>query len=455
MSHQTYEVAVVGAGIAGIATAYALCARHGLRDVVLIDPLSPMSLTSACSGENYRNWWPHPTMTVFTDDSIGMMEDIARSSGNRINMTRRGYALATRSGGGNLLEELYRGYGSTADRLVRVHADGKAGSYVPALSEDWATAQDGVDVIQDRSLIRRAFPGFAEETAMVIHIRRGGDISGQQMGQFMLEGIRECGGRVTAGKVVSIEKGTNFRLALETSDGRKEIQADILVNAAGPFAESVAAMLDISLPLSNVLQQIIAFEDREGAIPRDMPFSIDLDEQTIDWSAEEIELLRADPETAWLTETMPGAIHCRPDGGPQGRWIKLGWAYNQTSTAPERTPTLDDGFPEIVLRGAARLNPALKTYYGRLPRNMTHYGGFYTMTDENWPLIGPMGIDGAFLVGALSGFGTMAACAAGQLCAAWATGRRLPEYANSLSLARYENAALMQELSSLQSKGVL
>ena len=101
------------------------------------------------------------------------------------------------------------------------------------------------------------------------------------------------------------------------------------------------------------------------------------------------------------------------------------------------------------------MNPALKAYYGRLPRNISHYGGFYTMTEENWPLIGPMGAEGAFVVGALSGFGTMAACAAGKLCAAWVTGSNLPDYAADLSLQRYENGRLMTDLSALQSKGVL
>ena len=109
---------------------------------------------------------------------------------------------------------------------------------------------------------------------------------------------------------------------------------------------------------------------------------------------------------------------------------------------------------QIVLRGAARLNPALKAYYGKLPRSMHHYGGWYTMTDENWPLIGPMGPEGSFMNCAHSGFGTMASCAGGELCAAWVAGGELPEYAADFSFQRYENAALMKSL--LESaKGVL
>ena len=47
-------------------------------------------MTSAQSGENYRNWRTHPVMTAFTDHAIDFLEAIARQSGNRIGMTRRG-----------------------------------------------------------------------------------------------------------------------------------------------------------------------------------------------------------------------------------------------------------------------------------------------------------------------------------------------------------------------------
>lgn len=93
-------------------------------------------------------------------------------------------------------------------------------------------------------------------------------------------------------------------------------------------------------------------------------------------------------------------------------------------------------------------------YYGKLPRSMHHYGGWYTMTDENWPLIGPMGPEGSFMNCAHSGFGTMASCAGGELCAAWVAGGELPEYAADFSFQRYENDALMKSL--LESaKGIL
>lgn len=446
---------VIGTGVVGIATAYFLACRHGQRDIILIDRAQPMAFTSAQSGENYRNWWPHPAMVAFTNRSIDLMEEIARDSANRINMTRRGYALATRSSDiDEFVEQLHKGLGDEAANLIRFHGESGSPGYHGFDTPAWEQVPDGVDILQSPSLIREKFPGFDPAIRTIIHIRRGGDISGQQLGMYMLEYLREAGARRIAGEVVGIDRRDGFRVDAMTGDGVKHFEADRIVNAAGPFAGRIAAMVGVELPILNTFQQKIAFEDRQGAIPRVRPFSIDLDPQQIDWTDEERDMLLDDPKIAWLAKEMPGAVHCRPDGGDGGRWIKLGWAFNEKPAEATWEPPLDANFPEIVLRGASRLQPALKIYYGHLPRATHHYGGWYTRTEENWPLIGPMGPDGAFMNCAMSGFGTMAACAAGELCAAWITGTDLPDYAKGFSLERREDAALMAALRTAD-KGVL
>jgi glycine/D-amino acid oxidase-like deaminating enzyme len=450
------DIAIIGAGIVGVACAYYLALRCGGRGIALIDPLTPMSLTSAASGENYRNWWPHPVMTAFTDYSIDLLEQIARQSQNRIHMTRRGYALATRLADPDaLLRQLRDGYGPEGAARIRVHAEGSAATYTPALSPAWEAAPDGVDVIQSRDLIRQHFPSFDPAVATIVHIRRAGHISGQQLGSLMLEHLRAGGATLVPARVMEIERRDGFVLKLAGRDGTETLHAASVVNAAGPHLAEIAAMLGERLPVTNIFQQKIAFADTARAIDRRMPFAIDLDGQEIDWTEQERAILREDPATTWLAALMPGGIHCRPEGGDTGTWIKLGWAYNRTSSAPRNDPPTDPNFPEVVLRGAARLNPALKIYYGRLPRQMSHYGGYYTLTQENWPLIGPMRTEGAFVAGALSGFGTMAACASGALCAAWIAGDPLPPFAAPLSLARHDDSALMQKLLTAASTGIL
>ena len=449
---QVVDVAVIGAGSVGIAVAYYLVRHGGVSRVALVDARDPMSLTSAQSGENYRNWWPHPVMTAFTDHSIALMEELDQASGGRLHMTRGGYALATRrEAPEDLIAELDRGY-ADSPALIRIRQS--PSDYQPPRRAPWQEAPAGVDVLLDRSLIRTTFPAFAHDIATVIHIRRAGSIDAQQMGQVMLESIREAGGRLVRGEVKSISRDSAFTLEIMAPDGVQSLRADRVVNAAGPFVRDVAAMLGEDLPVKCVFQQKIAFPDTEGAVPRVMPFSIDLDGQELAWSGEDRAVLADDEATRHLVEPMKGAIHCRPDGPVDGNWVKLGWAYNERASDPHGPEPIDPHFPDIVVRGASRLNPKLAAYIGRLPRGVRHYGGYYTMTDENWPLIGPMATPGAFVAGALSGYGSMAACATGAICAAWVTGAAIPAYARSFTLDRRSNAALMAELAAL-GKGTL
>lgn len=453
---RTCEIAIIGAGIAGIAAAYFLCRKHGRTSVLLIDRVPPMSFTSAQSGDNYRNWWPHPVMTDFSNDSIDLLEELAIESSNVFSLTRRGYALATRRG--NIDEHIAElDKNGTGD--VRVHANTGSERYEPPIDADWQTAPDGVDVLTDRELIQKVFPSFSSEISNVIHVRRGGDFSGQQLGQFMLEAIRAAGGNYMQGHVRGIERADGFRLDVEVDDGSQMVLADSILNAAGPFANEVAAMLGTDLPIRNYFQQKLAFEDTAAVVPRDLPFSIDLDVQNLAWSNAERDALLEDPELAWLAEPIAGGVHCRPEGGRDSRWVKLGWAYNDTASSAQEDlanePRRDDSFPEIVMRGASSLNPALRHYLDAMPTRRSHYGGYYSMTAENWPLVGPTSVDGAFVVGALSGFGSMAACGAGALSAAWLCGAPLPSYASSLSIARYDDAKLTASLRNAANKGLL
>src|SRR5690348_13041446 len=97
MSDTTAEIVICGAGIAGIAAAYHLAVRRGLRGVVLADERPPLSLTSDKSTECYRNWWPGPddAMVALMNRSIDLLEDLARESSNVFRMNRRGYLFVT------------------------------------------------------------------------------------------------------------------------------------------------------------------------------------------------------------------------------------------------------------------------------------------------------------------------------------------------------------------------
>jgi glycine/D-amino acid oxidase-like deaminating enzyme len=84
--------------------------------------------------------------------------------------------------------------------------------------------------------------------------------------------------------------------------------------------------------------------------------------------------------------------------------------------------------------------PDLGVYLERMSAPVID-GGYYTKTRENRPLISPLPVSGAYVIGALSGFGIMAAPAAAELLSAYIAGSSLPTYAGAFDLARYSEPA--------------
>ena len=54
-------------------------------------------------------------------------------------------------------------------------------------------------------------------------------------------------------------------------------------------------------------------------------------------------------------------------------------------------------------------------------------------------MIGPLPVEGAYVIGGLSGYGIMTSQAAGELLAAHITSGELPEYAPMFLFSRYEH----------------
>ena len=206
MSPAGAEVAICGAGIAGVAAAYHLAVRRGIGGVVLIDERPPLTLTSDKSAECYRNWWPGPgdDMVALMNRSIDLLEEQARASGNAFLLNRRGYLFATAEPArvGQFLDAALEAaaLGSGPVRVHRTAAD----TYEAASADGFDSPLTGADVITEPALIRRHFPYLAPDTLAVLHARRCGWFSGQQLGMHLLERARERGVRLIEGRVEAI-----------------------------------------------------------------------------------------------------------------------------------------------------------------------------------------------------------------------------------------------------------
>jgi glycine/D-amino acid oxidase-like deaminating enzyme len=194
--------------------------------------------------------------------------------------------------------------------------------------------------------------------------------------------------------------------------------------------------------------------DTQCVLDRNAPLVIWSDPQRLEWSEEEKEYLQEEAETQMLLDELPAGIHTRPDGGADSPIILVLWEYRARRVEPVWPIYEDAMYPEVVMRGLARMIPGMRTYQQKAGKPRLD-GGYYTKTEENRPLIGRLPVEGAFVIGALSGFGLMVACAAGELVAEYVIGETLPSYATAFALERYQDPAYLAMLEAWGASGQL
>jgi len=443
------DVVVCGAGIIGVATAYHLKVELRVERVVLCDPRPPLTLTSDKSTECYRNWWPNAPMVGLMNRSIDLLDEWADQSANAFRMNRRGYLYVTADSGRALdWEKSARRVSELGAGPLRIYrSDSPGPSYQPAVPTD------GADLILDPSQIQEHFPYLTDRAIAVLHTRRAGWLSAQQLGVFLLEQAKNAGLTFVPHRAVAVETRAN-RVQSVTLENGEVIRTGSLVNAAGPLVGEVAAMLDEELPVTSELHLKAAFKEHRRVVPSHAPLLIWSDPQRIDWAPEVADMLRESPQTRLLLDELPAACHGRPEGSEESPYVLMLWEYRRNVMEPVWPMPTDPLYPELVMRGMSTMVPGLSAYRDRLPHS-TVDGGYYTKTVENLPLIGPMATGGAFVVGALSGFGVMAAAGAGELIARHVTGEPLPAYAPAFLPSRYDDPEYVEALEQMTDGGQL
>jgi glycine/D-amino acid oxidase-like deaminating enzyme len=437
------RVVICGAGIAGVSAAYFL-GKCGIEDILLLDNQPPLTLTSDRSTECYRNWWPDVEVLALVNRSIDLMEQIAETSSNVFRMNRRGYLYLT----GDptrvpCMQEQASRISAAGAGPLRIQ-ESPASNYVPGSPEGYRDLPEGADLLLGCDLIMHHFPYVTDGAVAALHVRRAGWLSAQQLGMHLLEGARALGTRFRSARVMEVVTSGD-RVSGVVLDSGDQVECTVFINAAGPYFRSVGNMLGLDLPVEAEVHLKVAFKDSHHVVPRDAPVLIWNDSQILPWTDEERLLFGSEGGLEWLVKRFPGGAHTRPEGGGDSATILMLWDYRRNAVEPVFPVPLDDQYPEIALRGLATMLPGLHAYVGRAARPRLD-GGYYVRTRENRPLIGRTRVEGVYLIGALSGFGIMSACGAGELLAAHVTGVRLPPYAPAFSLARYDDAAYVRGL---------
>jgi glycine/D-amino acid oxidase-like deaminating enzyme len=448
-------VVICGAGIAGISAAYSLTIDHGINNVVLVDEREPMSLTSDKSTECYRNWWPGPddNMVRFMNRSIDLLEDLAIESKNFFELNRRGYIFLTADQ--NRAAQFRR----SAEEIsalgagpLRVHTTQKNDNqtYSPSPAHGFSNQPTGADLVLDPDTIQTHFPFITDQAIAMLHTRRCGWLSAQQLGGYLLQRARDNGAKLINGQVSGIQTDGHRinAIQIDGQSGPGSIQTRVFVNAAGPFINQVGALMDVELPLFNELHGKVALRDPLEVIPRHVPLMIWEDPVHLVWSDQDRKELAKNQDTRWLVDQFPSGVHFRPEG-TQGSQILLAiWTYDVEAHEVEIPPKFPSEYAEIILRGLVNMVPGLSVYLDRMPQPYID-GGYYCKTEENRPLIGRLPVEGAYVYGAISGFGIMAGMAGGELLAAHVTGSQLPDYAPAFELSRYEDPVYQKYLAEM------
>jgi glycine/D-amino acid oxidase-like deaminating enzyme len=441
LESQRADVVICGAGIAGVAVAYTLALHRGINDILLVDERAPLTLTSDKSSEGYRNWWPGPgqAMVQLMNRSIDLLETLARESENRFHMNRRGYVYLTADPA--RVSALQRdaaeisGLGSGPLRVDK--------PYTPAAAQGYRDPRTGADLVLDPAIIQAMFPFVTADALAMLHARRCGWLSAQQLGMVLLGKARQAGVRLLNGRVTGVTISSNHvdSVLVQTGNDSIRIVTRTFVNAAGPLVKQVGTFLGVDLPVFNELHGKIAFEDSFNIIPRDAPLMIWNDPISLTWSADERQELTMFDDTAWLLDEFPAGLHFRPEGGADSQTLLLLWPYHRKTLEHPLWPVqFEPEFVEIVLRGLTRMVPGMAVYLERMNPPYVD-GGYYCKTPENRPLICPLPLSGAYLFGALSGYGIMAALAGAELLSDYISGSDLPSYAPAFHLSRYDDTA--------------
>ena len=394
------EIVIAGAGMAGIAAAYQLASRHRVGRVVLVDPREPLSLTSSKGTEAYRNYWPGPddTMVRFMNRSIDLLEELDHESGRAFELNRRGYVFLTADP-------------TEADRL-RGHA-GPAAEFV-----------------DDTRTIHRRYPFVTERATAMLHVRRAGFMNASKLGRYLLQRACASGVELMRDEVAEVVIANQRVTAVQLASGER-IDTPTLVLAAGPLLPEWTDRLGLDVAIVNELHGKITFEDHDGVVPRDVPLMI--------WN-----------DTVDLREfgTFPPAVHFRPRGE---RSILGIWTYDAHVERATFPPTFAGDYFDVVIRGLAVMIPDLTRYADQRSSALVD-GGYYCKAPDNRPLIGPSAVDGAFVIGALSGFGIMASQAAGELLATHVLNLRQPGYAAAFRPSRFQDPEYLRVLATLDPK---
>ncbi|WP_327053708.1 NAD(P)/FAD-dependent oxidoreductase [Halomicrococcus gelatinilyticus] len=327
------RVVVVGGGIVGLASAYYLAERGA--EVVVCEQSSLGAGSTERSAGGIRQQFSTRVNVELSRASVPVWENFESEFGVDIQFRRPGYLLVARE------------QSTAAAFAENVAMQNDCG--VPSELLSPAEARERCPELRAEEFVAATYSptdGFADPHLAL---------------QGFAAGARDAGVEIVTGVTVTdVLRPDRGVAGVATTEGR--LDADVVVNAAGPWAHEVAAMAGLTLPVAP-RRRSVAVVDPEVPVPESVPLTIDLDSGAYfrperdgaalvgghfadhDPDADPDGFARS-PGLDWTAEALERAADCADYFGP-GTQVRRGWSGLYAVT-PDHHPIVEETIPGFV-----------------------------------------------------------------------------------------------------------
>jgi D-arginine dehydrogenase len=237
---ESFDIAIVGAGIAGASLAAQLAPQ---ANVVLLE------------GEDHPGYHSTGRSAAFWTESYGgpLVQPLTTASG-----------------------PFLREHGFVSERGALTLARAGAETRLQAFAEEFAALGVRVELLNRAALLKR-LPGLREDWTLGALEPDCSDIDVAALHQYYLKNAAKAGTELRCrARLAAADYASGWTLKL--ADGR-QLKAGLLINAAGAWADEVAQLAGVRPIGITPYRRTVAQLRTEPAPPLDLPLVLDLDEQ--------------------------------------------------------------------------------------------------------------------------------------------------------------------------------